>query len=169
MKSNSVITHEVVAGTLTGTALIHFHVKGADSIALDMTKLNADVVKRAAIHGMIQRISDAAAISRDPETGKSATPQEKYDAMAQLIAHYESGTSEWSRTRSGDGAPKGVLFRALCIVYPKRQPEEIREWLKGKSKAEKATMRQSKKVRDAIATFTDGAAGDAMLEELDSE
>lgn len=162
MKSNSVITHSVAGNVLT------FNVIGFGELKFDTDKVSNECANHAALHGFTQRISDAAAISRDPETGKSATPQEKYDAMAQLIAHYESGTSEWSRVRS-DGAPKGVLFRALCIVYPNRSLEEIREWLKGKSKADKAEMRQSQKVRDAIATFTDGAAGDAMLEELDSE
>lgn len=159
-KSNSVITHRV-----DGPVIV-FSVIGVGEIELNTENLHTDVAARAAIHGMIQRISDAAAIPRDPETGKSATPQEKYDAMAALVAHYESGTAEWSRVGQGTGEPRGQLFRALCVVYPNRAQSEIREWLNGKSKAEQATMRATQKVRDAVATFTDSAAGDAILDEL---
>lgn len=165
MKSNSVITHYIDG--ITG--IITFTVLGAGTLEFDPRKAHADNRTHAAGHGFVQRVSDAAAISRNPITGKPATPQQKYDAMAQLIAHYESGASEWSRVRAGDGSPKGQTFRALCLVYPNRSPEEIKTWFSGLSKEHKAAVRGSQKVRDAIATFTDTAKGDAILGEWDSE
>lgn len=132
-----------------------------------MSKAN---MQRAAIHGMIQRISDAAAISRNPETGKPATAQEKFDRMAQLVTHYESGTSEWSRVGQGGGNRGGYLFRALCILYPTRDQTELRAWLDGKSKSEQSALRNSPKVRAIIDTFVEDSDidTDAMLDELDS-
>jgi len=88
--------------------------------------------------------------------------------MAALVAHYKSGTSEWSRVSAGTGEPKGQIFRALAVIYPNQTPERLREWFSGKTKNDQKVIRKSSKVRDAIATFTDGSAGDAILEELDN-
>ena len=163
-KSNSVVTHQVDDNGIT------FNVIGAGSVRLDFDKVSEPNQKRAMIHGMIQRISDRAAIGRDPETGKSATPAEKLAAMTTLVDHYHSGTSEWSMVTRGEGAPRGLLFRALCIAYPNRDPEEIRTWLAGKSKAEQAALRKSPKLADIIAGLqpTEGNA-EEMLEELEAE
>ena len=163
MKSNSVITHSVTGNVIT------FNVIGFGALKFDTDKVSNECANHAALHGFVQRISDAAAMSRDPKTGKPATPQEKYDAMAALVAHYESGTPEWSRVRAGDGSPKGQTLRALCIAFPNKTPEEIKTWFGGLSKDAKSNVRASQKVRDAIATFTDTTAGDAILDEWDSE
>ena len=166
MKSNSVITHEVER--TGGGQLIKFNVVGVGILQLSTASLSPEVFEKAAVHGMVQRISDAAAIGRNPDTGRSATPQEKFDAMAKLVAHYESGTSEWSRVReSGEGSNRGQLFRALGIIYPQRTPEQIRAWMDKQTKEQLSAVRKSQKVRDAIATFTDGSEGDAILSELE--
>jgi hypothetical protein len=148
-KSNSVITHEITEGH------IRFNVLGVGELRLDMEKLDAAIIHRAAIHGMIQRISDAAAISRNPETGAPATAEKKFAAMQRLVNHYESGTSEWScRPQAGEGQSGGLLFRALCQMSEgTRTPEEIREWMKGKTKAQLAALRASERVAAIIATL----------------
>jgi hypothetical protein len=161
IKSNSVITHEIVDNELV------FTVVGAGKLTFQPQAVSETNRHRAELHGWIQRISDAAAISRDPETGKPATALEKYEAMKALVDHYETGTSEWSRVRVGGGEVKGQLFKALCVIYPAKTPDDIRAWLDGKSKDEKKALRQSKKVRDAIASFTDGSEGDDILAELE--
>lgn len=110
-KANSIITHAIEGN------VIAFNVKGAGSLSLNMGALHPDVLARAAIHGMIQRISDAAAIGRNPETGASATPQEKLENMAALVAHYESGTADWSRKRAGgERDTSGITLQALMRV-----------------------------------------------------
>jgi hypothetical protein len=166
MKSNQMVEPviDVAAGTVT------FNVRGHDSLTLHMDKVHADNVRRAAFVGFAQvRIVDAAAVGLSDQDGKiipaGIRDKMKFDRMAALIAHYESGTPEWSRVRGDGAAETGVLFRALCIVYPNRTPKEVREWLDGHTKAEQAQMRLSQSVRAAIATFTDGSAGDALIAE----
>lgn len=169
-KVNSVITHEVSMDA-DGHAVITFHVRGAGSIELAMRDLHGDIVAHAAIHGMIQRISDAAAISRDPETGAPATPQDKFEAMSRLVGHYSTGTSEWARRpQAGEGRSGGLLFRALCELSKEtKTPEEIREWLAGKTKAEQAALRAQPRIAAKIAELKPvsiEADADALLEEL---
>lgn len=164
-KSNSIIkyTYDAVSRVITYTVL------GVGNIELHLDAVSPENRDYAGVHGFGQRIPDAAAIPRNPETGKSASPQEKFDAMVRLVEHYESGTSEWSRVReSGEGANRGQLFRALQIIYPARTPEQIRAVMDGWTKEQLKEVRKSQAVRDAIATFTDGSEGDAILAELEN-
>lgn len=168
-KSNSVVTHGIESQGLGGT-ILHFNVLGVGALHLNMDNVSGEVRVHAAIHGMIQRISDAAAISRNPDTGKPATAQEKFDRMATLIEHYNSGTSEWSRVGQGGGNKGGYLFRALQILYPNRPVDELKSWMDKKSKSEQAALRASPKIRAIIDTFVEDSDidTDAMLDELDS-
>lgn len=143
-KSNSVITHT------PGPDSITFNVVGAGSVKLDMSKLHEDILMRASYHGMIQRISDAAAIGRDPETGKSASPADKLAAMTALVEHYHTGTSEWSRVGTGGGPKGGFLFEALVRMYPAKSADDIRTWLDGQSKSAQAALRNAPKVAAII-------------------
>lgn len=113
-KSNSVITHTVNAEEQT----ITFHVVGCEPLVFDVKKVSDAVGERAMLHGFIQRVSDAAAISRNRDTGQPATPQDKRDAMAVLVEHYESGTEDWARRReAGAGPDTGITLQAIMDVF----------------------------------------------------
>lgn len=166
-KSNSVITHAVSPDNDE----IAFDVLGVGVIRMDLTAIHGDIMKKAAIHGMIQRISDAAAISRDPETGESATAQDKFDAMQKLVAHYESGTSEWSRKPvAGEGKSGGLLFKALCAMSAEtKTAEEIKAWMSTKTKAQLNALRNTPKVAAVIAELRPVSIevdADALMDEL---
>lgn len=114
MKSNATMAVEIDrAGNR-----ITFNVRDAGEIVLDMSRLSPEVLAYAAFHGMKQRIADAAAMSRNPETGAPASPTDKFAAMEALAAHYMSGTDEWAlRVASGGaGKPSGLTLRALADV-----------------------------------------------------
>ncbi len=115
MKANSVINTTINAADNT----ITFDVRGAGSVTLNMSRMSPENLAYAALHGMKQRVSDAAAISRNPDNGQPATPQDKLDAMAALVAHYESGGVEWGIRKATGGAgakPSGLTLRALAQV-----------------------------------------------------
>lgn len=88
-------------------------------------------------------------------------------AMQAIADHYASGTPEWRRT-GGGGERVSILFRALCNLYPAKTPEQVREWLGGKSKAEVAALRNSARVRAEIDRLSPKAGdADEMLAELE--
>lgn len=93
----------VVTTTQEGNVLV-FNVQGAGETRLDLAKLSAGVKERAMLHGLIQRVSDRAAISRNPENGQAATPQDKLARMQALVDWYNTGTGEWSPTRPAGGS-----------------------------------------------------------------
>lgn len=113
-RANSIISTRGDAGGIT------FIVYGIGELRVDYADLSPEVKAHAMFHGLKQRITDAAALERDPVTGKSATAQEKFDEMARLVAHYRTGTAEWNTRRAaGDGGESregGITLRALANV-----------------------------------------------------
>lgn len=162
-KANSVITHRVSA---INSEVLVFEVLGVGELRFDTSQAHDIVRANAERHGWIQRISDAAAISRDPETGKPASAQDKFDAMSRLVAHYESGTAEWSRKPvAGEREKGGLLFKALCQMSPSKSPEEIRVWMGTKTKKELNKIRVSERV-SAVIDAMRPTADDVDLSEL---
>lgn len=165
-KSNSVITHDVD----TLKSIVTFNVLGVGSLSIDFVNVSQENKHQAMIHGFIQRISDAAAISRDTETGQPATAQEKFDAMKKLVGHYESGTSEWSRVAAaGEGKSGGLLLQALIALSPSKTREELVTWMKGKTKAQLSALRAEPRIAAEIARIRPVSLEvdtDALLSEL---
>ncbi len=112
-RANSVISTRVDENGVV------FSVTGVGELSLPFGELSDAVKHRAMIHGLIQRVSDAAALSRNTETGQSATPQDKYNAMRDIVEHYRTGTTEWSVKRAsgtGETRENGITLRALAAV-----------------------------------------------------
>lgn len=112
-RANSIIS---TRGDATG---ITFTVSGVGELRLEYATLSQTVRDHAVFHGLKARITDAAALERNPDTGKPATPQAKFDEMARLVAHYQTGTTDWSIRREGGGGENregGVTLRALANV-----------------------------------------------------
>lgn len=180
-KSNSVITTELLDEP-TGRVIV-FKVKDAGETRLDIQKLHAKIAERAMIHGLVQKVSDAAALSRNTETGKSASPQDKLAAMVKVVEHLSSGTEEWNLKREGGGGPSQEtqwLVRALTEVYPSKGAEAIGKWVKARSMAERVALMAQDNIRALVDGYKAETAKsvdteallsglDAMDEETDGE
>jgi hypothetical protein len=123
-KSNSVVT---VSRPEDRPSVIVFHVLGAGDLEFDLTKVSVPNANHAAIHGFIQRVSDAAAKGRDPKTGASASPSVKYGNMKRLVDHYMSGAETWSPARA-EGAAGGLdqIILAAVVEATGKTPGEVR-------------------------------------------
>lgn len=148
-KSNSAIVSRVDQET----GELVFEVIGAGTARFNVGKASVQCRSYAEQHGWIQRISDSAAMSRTDDEGniipKADIAKAKLSAMTRLIQHYESGTSDWSRVAEG-GPRGGVLFRALCRMYPEKSAEQVATWLAARSKKEQAALRLSPAVAKII-------------------
>lgn len=109
VKSNSVTTVTYLDGKLV------FGFQGQPSFTFDPDKVSAANRARAMMHGFEQRIRDGGALGRDKETGASATPEEKREAMLRIAEHLMSGSDEWALKVA---APKkddpGLLLGAIA-------------------------------------------------------
>jgi len=122
-RKNAVVTYDTNGRDQSG--VITFTVLGAGELTFDTNKASESCRERAEYHGWVQRMCDAVAISRDPETNASATPAMKFERMKRLIEHYESGTDEWSiQGRGGFGNEGGLLLRTLIALRDWDQDEQ---------------------------------------------
>lgn len=109
-KSNSVITTE----WNFAERAISWKVLGAGRATLHLNKLHPAILETAAYHGLTQRGSDRAAISRDPKTGRAASAEEKLQAIQEWVAHVESGTEQWAMREGSGAAASGLTYRAIA-------------------------------------------------------
>lgn len=166
-KSNSVIE------TFIDGPMLTINVTGQDPIRVNALELAESVSLAATLHGLKQKICDAAAISRDPETGRPASVRDKYEAMRAVAERLLAG--EWNARRgdgTGAGAGGGGLLARALVRFTGKTPEAIREFLAGKSRAEHTALRGNPKIAaiiDEIKAERGGAGDvdtDAMLGEL---
>ena len=142
-------------------------------IELNPVDLADSVYKQAVYHGLKQKLVDAAAISRNPETGRSASIEDKYQAVKAVYDRLIAG--HWNAVRGEGGTGTGgLLFAALCRMYAGRKTEEeLREWLATKDKKAQTELRKNPKVASIIEQIKaergadDDDVGEDLLNELD--
>lgn len=121
---------------------------------LHVSGLSEAIRAAAMMHGLKQKLVDAAAINRDPETGKPATIQTKYDAVREVFDRITSANGTWNKVR-GDGTGTtgagGLLYRALVRLYAEVQtPEQVRAYLTPLTAEQQAALRKNKKIAPVI-------------------
>ena len=153
-----------ITAAVDGTKLTLSFAHGKE-LAIDFYRLSDEVRQYAAMHGLKQKLVDAAAIGRNPETGRSATIADKYEAVKAVYDRLLAG--RWNAERGEGGAPAGgLLFAALVRMYDGKKSEEaIREFLSAKSDKEKAALRKNPRVASIIEEIKAERAADGEGEE----
>lgn len=106
-KKNSVISVEFDNGNL------RLAIADVGEISLALASLSDDIREKALVHGLTQKVSDAAAIAKaDLPADATEAAKVKFEAMKAVADRLAEG--DWSK-RSGDGAGPvaGVIFRAF--------------------------------------------------------
>jgi hypothetical protein len=138
--------------TIEGLVL-HLTFKDGRKISLDAAALTDELKNQAMMHGLKQKLVDAAAISRNTETGKSASIDDKYEAVNEVVTRLTVEKS-WNKTREGgSGNEGGLLLRALSELYPNLTREQVASFLDSKTASEKVALRTSSKIAAIIQTY----------------
>lgn len=141
------------------------------SLLIDLLALTPEIKHQLMVHGLKQKVADAAAIPRSTETGRAASDEEKIDAMRAVANRLMMG--QWNATREGGGATGGLLLRALIELYPTKTREQLVDYLAGKTDKEKAALRTSPKIAPIIdrlkaeAGRDTGVDADELLSDLE--
>lgn len=142
-KRNATITATIIGNTLALTFA------NGETLTIRGDALTSDVQQYALMHGLKQKLVDAAAISRNTETGRPATVEDKYQAVKTVYDRLLAGA--WNATREGGGATGGLLLQALVRMYAGRKtPDELRAFLADKTDAEKTALRKNPRVAQII-------------------
>lgn len=155
--SSSIHATTLPAGNLTLSFVT------GDRLVVKTADLSPEILAYAIMHGLKQKLVDAAAISRNTETGRPATPVDKYEAVK---AVYDRIIVEgrWNATREGGGAVGGLLLKALIRLYPAKSADALREYLDGKTDAEKSALRRTPKIAAMIETIREEAGKTANID-----
>jgi hypothetical protein len=141
-----------------------------DTLAIHLDQLSVDIFTQATLHGLKQKLVDAAAIARNTETGASASLSDKKAAVVAVYERLMNG--EWNATRAtGDGTGKGsLLLLALARMQPARDIGELTSWLAGLSDEQRAALGKNAKVLPIIQTIqAERAALAAKKSGIDSD
>lgn len=156
-KSNSVITSGLVddgglpTTSLVGAMGLRFSVQGAGETILWLRKVSESNRQRAMVHGLVQKISDKAAIPRDTKTGLSATPEAKLAAMARLVEHLNSGSEDWSLRVAAEPRESSVdlLIKSLKeLGFVESEASEAK--VRGLTKAQRTALELRKDVSEKL-------------------
>lgn len=172
MTTNTTKRVPAVAGSIVGN-LLTLRFANGDALDLQAADLTMDLRTYAMMHGLKQKLVDAAALPCDPETGRSPSLAAKIAAVREVYDRLMAG--QWNKPAGEGVATGGLLFAALCRMYEGRKTgEELKTYLAGKSDKEKAALRKNPKIAAIIETIkaervTDDEIGntDEMLAELE--
>jgi hypothetical protein len=160
-----------------GTTLTVTFSNGKD-LSVDVTTLASEIQKQALLHGVKQKLVDAAAIARNMETGKSASIDDKYNAVKDVFDRLTHPTEpSWNKGRAEKGETTGGAGSALVIralmKMTGRDESYTKQWFSNKSKEERAALKKNPRVLAIMAelqaaTVVGGINTDDMLSELGS-
>ena len=104
--------NSLISVTVADNGALTFTVGNAGTFSVDPATLSDDVTRRAMLHGLVQKVSDAAAIAKSELTGNAEKDAAAKFAAMQSVAN-RLAEGEWSK-RSGDGSGPvaGIIYRA---------------------------------------------------------
>lgn len=144
-------------------------------IVVDANSINDDIRNMAILHGLKQKLVDAAAISRNLETGASASVDDKYLAVKKIADRLTAPDGKWNEGRvAGEPATSAsvnsILIRAVMKMAGHSEAY-TKDWLANKTKEQRAALRKNPRVVQIIAelsaaTVVNGVNTDELLNEL---
>jgi len=159
-----------ISADIVGTRL---NIMFADGrvIELEASELNAEMQEYAMMHGLKQKLVDAGAIARNTTTGKSASLDDKYEAIKEVADRITSAAPTWNKARAEGTSNGGGLLKRALMEMTGKTAAAIEAYLDGKTKEEKTALRKNPKVAEIILAMQVANADsnidtDALLDEL---
>lgn len=155
-----------------GTQLTVTFSNGKD-LMVDVSTLAPEIQRMAMLHGIKQKLVDAAAIARSTDSGASASVDTKYEAVREVYARLVADKPSWNKERAAVGTPtnaNNLLVRAL-MQMTSRDKVYVDDYLSSKTKEQRNALKRNPRVLAIIAelqaaTVSNGVDTDELLEEL---
>lgn len=136
----------------TQLSTVQFTFSNGKTLTMDAAKLSDEIRHRCELHGLSQKVGDAAA-GKDEQDGYEAC----YEQWGRLL------DGEWSKKReSGDS----LLVRAIIELSPEKDANRIRAHVLSLSAPNKRKLARNSKVAAKIAELSATSESDEALDEL---
>ena len=143
-------TKKDIEATVTdgGTLILEF--RHGERIALRPDDLTPEIQRAAMLHGLKQKLVDAAAITRDTTTGRTATIQTKYDAVREIFDRITGDNPSWNKPRAGGAGGQGGLLARAIARYKKVEVSAAKAYLDRLTDAQKQALRVDPRIATII-------------------
>ena len=120
-------------------------------LRLHPESLAPEIQRAAMLHGLKQKLVDAAAISRDTATGRAATIATKYDAVREIFDRITHATApSWNKSRTGGAGGQGGLLARAIARYKSVPVEQAKAYLERLTDAQKQALRVDPRIATII-------------------
>ena len=134
-----------------GTLILEF--RHGEVLRLHPESLNPEIQRAAMIHGLKQKLVDAAAISRDTATGRAATIVTKFDAVKEIFDRITGAGGEapsWNKPRAGGAGGQGGLLARAIARYKNVEVAAAKAYLDRLTDAQKQALRVDPRIATII-------------------
>lgn len=134
-----------------GSLLLEF--RHGEMLKLHPESLTPEIQRAAMLHGLKQKLVDAAAIARDTATGRAATITTKYDAVKEVFDRITGSGGEapsWNKPRAGGAGGQGGLLARAIARYKNVALEQAKAYLDRLTDAQKQALRVDPRIAAVI-------------------
>ena len=134
-----------------GTLILEF--RHGETLRVHPETLNPEIQRAALLHGLKQKLVDAAAISRDTATGRAATIVTKYEAVKEIFDRITGAGGEapsWNRPRAGGAGGQGGLLARAIARYKNVEVSAAKAYLDRLTDAQKQALRVDPRIATII-------------------
>ena len=134
-----------------GTLILEF--RHGETLRVHPETLNPEIQRAALLHGLKQKLVDAAAISRDTATGRAATIVTKFDAVKEIFDRITGAggeTPSWNKPRAGGSGGQGGLLARAIARYKNVPVEAAKAYLDRLTDAQKQALRVDPRIATII-------------------
>lgn len=131
-----------------GTLILEF--RHGERLVLRPDDLAPEIQRAALLHGLKQKLVDAAAISRDTATGRAATIQTKYEAVKEIFDRITGENPSWNKPRAGGAGGQGGLLARAIARYKNVEVSAAKAYLDRLTDAQKQALRGDPRIATII-------------------
>ena len=134
-----------------GTLVLTF--RHGEVLRVHPESLHPEIQRAAMIHGLKQKLVDAAAISRDTATGRAATIITKFDAVKEIFDRITGAGGKapsWNKSRAGGAGGQGGLLARAIARYKNVEVAAAKAYLDRLTDAQKQALRVDPRIATII-------------------
>ncbi len=136
----AVVTTDVFGSVLT------LNFSTGDELTIDVNNLSEEIRTQAMLHGLKQKLVDAAAIARNTETGLTATPSDKYFAVKVVYDRITRPDGTWNAIREGVEKQQGGVFMRAMMELTGKTKAQLDVMTKDYTKEQFAALKKNPRI-----------------------
>jgi len=143
-------TKKDIEATVTDGGTLTLEFRHGETLTLRPEALTPEIQRAAMLHGLKQKLVDAAAIARDTATGRAATIQTKFDAVKEIFDRITGENPSWNKPRAGGAGGQGGLLARAIARYKNVALEQAKAYLDRLTDAQKQALRVDHRIAAVI-------------------